>query len=62
MKLTAEMLRRIAMASPNAKIVALIIDGINSYGEVVSISLTCWPIISLVLHWKVVDSRARLKT
>lgn len=32
MKLTAEMLRRIAMASPNANIVALIVDGINTHG------------------------------
>jgi len=32
MKLTAEMLRRIAKASPNADIVALIVDGINTHG------------------------------
>lgn len=32
MKLTAEMLRRIAMASPNANIIALIVDGINTHG------------------------------
>jgi len=32
MKLTAEMLRGIAKASPNADIVALIVDGINTHG------------------------------
>lgn len=33
MKPTAEMLRRIAMSTPNANIIALIVDGINTHGE-----------------------------
>jgi putative chitinase len=33
MKLTADMLRRVALSNPNANIVALIVDGINSHGE-----------------------------
>ncbi len=33
MELTAEMLRRIAKATPNANIVALIVDGLNTHGE-----------------------------
>lgn len=33
MKLIAEMLRRIAMSTPNASIIALIVDGIYTHGE-----------------------------